>query len=78
MKRSDIGDSWLISRIRAYPKKYERVQNLDKMAKGIFMADVVAALEYETVKTQGSTKLPTVQVETLELNNIMNEIIPMF
>jgi hypothetical protein len=39
------------------------------------MADAVAALEHEAVKTLGSTRLPTVQVETLELKNIMNEII---
>jgi hypothetical protein len=50
----------------------------DEMAKGIFMADTVATLENETVKTLGSTKLPTVQVETLKLKNIMNETIPMF
>jgi hypothetical protein len=47
------------------------------MDKGIFMADTVAAFELETVKTLRSTRLPTVQVETLELKNIMNEIIPM-
>jgi hypothetical protein len=47
------------------------------MSKNIFTADVVAALEHETVKTLGSTKLPTVQVETLELKNTMNKLIPM-
>jgi hypothetical protein len=41
------------------------------------MADAVAAFEHETVKTLGSTRLPSVQVETLKLKNIMNEIIPM-
>jgi hypothetical protein len=48
------------------------------MAKDIFMADAVAALKHETIKTLGSTKLSTVQVETLELKNITNEIISMF
>jgi hypothetical protein len=41
------------------------------------MADTVAILKHEIVKTLGSTKLPTVHVETLELKNIINEIIPM-
>jgi hypothetical protein len=45
--------------------KDKRAQNLDEMAKGIFMADAVAALEHKTVKTLGSTKLPIVQVETM-------------
>jgi hypothetical protein len=35
------------------------------------------AYSWQNVKTLGSTRLPTVQVETLELKNIMNEIIPM-
>jgi hypothetical protein len=47
------------------------------MAKGIFIADVVTTFKHKTVKTLGSTRLTTVQVETLELKNIMNEIIPM-
>jgi hypothetical protein len=47
------------------------------MVKGIFMTDAVEALKHETVRTLGSTRLPTVQVETLELKNIMNKIIPM-
>jgi hypothetical protein len=44
------------------PEKDERVHDPDDMVKGIFMADTVAALENETVKT-----LCMVQVETLEL-----------
>jgi hypothetical protein len=48
-----------------------------KMDKGIFMADAVAAFEHETVKSLGSTRLTTVQVKTLELKNIINEIIPL-
>jgi hypothetical protein len=75
---SEIEDPWLISWIRLHPEKYERAQNPDEMAKGIFMADAVAALEYKTVKTLGSTRLSTVQVETLGLKNIMNEVILMF
>jgi hypothetical protein len=36
------------------------------------MADVVAALKHETVKTLGSARLLTVQVEALKLKKIMN------
>jgi hypothetical protein len=67
----------LISWIRSHTEKDGRAHNADELVKGIFMADAVAALEYETVKTLVSTRLHTVQVETLELKNIMNEIIPM-
>jgi hypothetical protein len=68
----------LISWIRSHPKKDERAHNPDELAKSIFIVDTVAAPEHETSKTLGSTRLPTVQVETLEIKNIMNEIIPMF
>jgi hypothetical protein len=44
----------------------------------MFMADVVVALEHETIKTLGSIRLPMVQVETLDFKNITNEIILMF
>jgi hypothetical protein len=47
------------------------------MAKGIFMADAVAALKHETVKTLGSTRLPMVLIETLELKNKINGIVLM-
>jgi hypothetical protein len=47
--------------------KDERAHNPDEIDKGISMADAVAALEHKTVETLGSTRLPTVQVETLEL-----------
>jgi hypothetical protein len=77
-QRPDIEDPRLISWIRSHPKKDERAQYPDEMAKGIFMADAVAAVEHETVKTLGSNKLPTVQVKTFELKNIMNKIIPIF
>jgi hypothetical protein len=59
-------------------QRQNRAKNPDEMAKGIFTADAVAALEHETIKTLGSTRLPAVQVETLDFKNIMNEIIPMF
>jgi hypothetical protein len=75
---SIIGNPRLILWIWSHSEKNERAQTPDGMAKGIFMGDAVAALENETVKTLGSIRLPTVQVETLELKNIMNEIIPMF
>jgi hypothetical protein len=46
------------------------------MAKGIlFMADVVAALKHETIKTLGSTRLSTVKVKIMKLKNIINEIL---
>jgi hypothetical protein len=60
-----------------HPEKNERAHNPDEMTKGVFMADAAAALEHEIVKTLGSYRLPSVQVETLELKSIMNEIIPM-
>jgi hypothetical protein len=72
MKRSELGNPRLISWIRSHPEKDERAQSPDKMDRGIFMADVVAAFKHETIKVLGST----FQVETLELKNIMNEIIP--
>jgi hypothetical protein len=78
MKKSDIEVHRLISWIRPHSKKDENAYNPDEMVKDIFMAVVVAALKHETVKTLGSTRLPTVQAETLELKNIMNEIIPIF
>jgi hypothetical protein len=78
MIKSEKGDPRLIPWIRSHPEKDERAQNPDKMAKGIFMADAVVTFEHETVMTLGSARIPTVQVETLELKNIMNEIIPMF
>jgi hypothetical protein len=74
MKRSEMGDPRLILWIRSHPEKGERAQNSDEMAKAL----AVAALEHETVKTLGSTRLPTVQVEALKLKNIMNKIKPMF
>jgi hypothetical protein len=67
IKRSENGDPRLMSWIWLHPKKDERAHNPDEMAKGIFMADAVAALEHEIVKTLGSPRLLTVQVETLEL-----------
>jgi hypothetical protein len=51
MKRSEIGDPSLISSIRLHPEKDERAHNPDEMSKCIFMADAVAAVEHETVKT---------------------------
>jgi hypothetical protein len=77
MKRSKIGEPRLILWIRLHPEKDDRAHNPNEMIKGIFMADTVATLEHKTVKTLGSTRLPTVQVKTLELKTIMNEIIPM-
>jgi hypothetical protein len=67
IKRSEIGNPRLISWIRSHPERNERAHNPDEMAKGIFMADVVAALKYKIVKTLGSIRVPTVQVEPLEL-----------
>jgi hypothetical protein len=67
MKRFQIDDPRLISWIRSHPKKDDRANNPDELAKGIFMADTVAALEHETVKILGCIRLYTVQDETLEL-----------
>jgi hypothetical protein len=39
----------------------------EEMDKGILMADAVTAFEHKNVKNMGGTRLPTVQVETLEL-----------
>jgi hypothetical protein len=61
MKISKIGDPRLISWIQSHPKKDDRARNPDEIAKGIFMADTAAALEYETIKTLGSTRLPAVE-----------------
>jgi hypothetical protein len=77
IKRSDIGDPRLVSWIRSHSEKSERAQSPDEMDKSVFRADAVTAFEHEAVKTLSSTRLPTVQVETLECNNITNEIIPM-
>jgi hypothetical protein len=77
MKRSEIEDPRLISWIRLHSEKDECAHNPNEMAKGIFMVDALAVLENKTVKTLGSTRLITVQVATLELKNIMNEIILM-
>jgi hypothetical protein len=60
MKRSEIDDPRLISWIQSHPEKDKHAHNPDELAKGIFMADAVAALEHQTVKTLGSTRLPTV------------------
>ena len=76
MKRSEIGDPRLISWMRSHPEKDERAQNPDEKAKGMFMADSVAALEHQTKTKLGKTRLPEIEVETLNLKNIMNEIIP--
>ena len=78
MKRSEIGEPRLISWIRSHPEKDERAQNPDQKATGMFMADAVAALEHKTKRKLGDTRLPEVEVETLEFKNILNEIIPMF
>jgi hypothetical protein len=78
MKIFEIDDPRLFSWMQLHPEKDDRAHNPDEMAKGIFIADTVAALEHKTVKILGSTRLPTVQVEILELKNIMNDIIPMF
>jgi hypothetical protein len=78
MKRSEMKDLRLISWIRSHHEKDKPAQNPNEMAKGIFMADAVAFIEHETVNTLGNTRILTVQVETLELKNIMNEIMPMF
>jgi hypothetical protein len=59
IKRSEIDNPRLISWIRSYTGKDERAHNPDKMAKGTFMPDTVAALEHENVKTLGSIRLPT-------------------
>jgi hypothetical protein len=67
IKISDIEDFMLISWIRPHPEKDKCVHKFNTIAKGIFMADVVAALVHEIVKTMGSTRLPVVQVKTLEL-----------
>jgi hypothetical protein len=64
--------------MRLHPKKDKRAHSPDKMAQGMFIADAVASLEYEFVKTLGNTIIPTVQVKTLEFKNIMNEITSMF
>jgi hypothetical protein len=77
IKRSNIGDSRLILWIRSHPERDDRAHNPDKMDKGIFMADAVVTLKHETVKTLGSTRIFMVQVETLKLKKIRNEIIPM-
>jgi hypothetical protein len=69
MKRSETGKSKLISWIRSHPEKDYRVHNPNKMAKGMFMSETVAALDHETVKTLSSTRLSTAQVESLELRN---------
>jgi hypothetical protein len=42
------------------------------------LADKVAEGPRASNKTLGKTKLPTMHVDTLELKNIMNEIVPMY
>jgi hypothetical protein len=69
MKRSKIGKNRLIPWIRSPRKKDKHAQSPDKIDKGIFMADAVANFKLKTVKTLGSTRLPTVLVKTLELKN---------
>jgi hypothetical protein len=61
----------------AHSEKDNCAKSNDEMVKDIYMADMVAALEHKNIKTIGNTRLPAVQVETLELKNIMNEIISM-
>jgi hypothetical protein len=75
IKRSNIWNPRLISWIRLHSEKDERAHSPDKMGKSIFMADAVAALKHEAMNTLSSTRLPTLQVEALELKNIMNQII---
>jgi hypothetical protein len=48
MKRSEIGDPRFISWIRPHPEKDKRAHNLEKIDKGIFIADAVAVLEHKT------------------------------
>ena len=64
----------LYSHIKAHPERYpERTAHPSELDKAIFMADSVAG---GTSKPLGKLKLP-VQVDTLKLRNIMNEIIPL-
>jgi hypothetical protein len=70
MKRSDIGEPRLISWMRSHPKKDYRPTNPGEMTKIIFIADVVAAHEHETIKRLHRTKLPAIQIRTLELKTL--------
>ena len=65
--------------VPSHPERDEaRYSNPNEHDKGIFMADVLASSATNVIKSLGSTRLPLVQVETLELSNIMNEIVRMF
>jgi hypothetical protein len=54
-----------LDQARSHPEKDDRATKFDEMAKDMLMADTAAALEHETIKTLGSTRLSAVQVETL-------------
>jgi hypothetical protein len=53
--------------MHSYPKKGDQAKKHDEVAKGMFMANPVAALEHATIKTLDSTRLAAVQVGTLQL-----------
>jgi hypothetical protein len=81
MKRADPGLARLIQWIRSHPERDKsRYSNPSPEDIGIFLADLIAAnaKEHETVKSLGNTRLPPMEVETMVLHNIMNEIIPMY
>jgi hypothetical protein len=56
--------------LRSHLEKNDRAKNPDKITKGMFMADVVTALEHKIIKTLGGKRLPAVQVEILEPKNM--------
>jgi len=79
MRRADPGLPRLIEWLRAHPElDLERAKNPNQYDFGMYLADAFAASASSRIKPLGRNRMPATQIETLELSNIINEIIPKF